>query len=120
MGYANALKRWQAHPPAAIALKAIGPAQAAGCGKRASPIRWDEANIAPKMSLAEILEELPKLTPEERQQVYLRLQALEDEPEVEATPELLAAIDEAVRASEQGRVFTLEEVRAQAQAWLTR
>lgn len=72
------------------------------------------------MSLAEIIEGLPKLMPEERRQVYLCLQALEDEPEVEATPEMLAAIDEAVRASEQGRVFTLEQVRAQAQVWLTR
>ena len=56
------------------------------------------------MSLAEILEGLPKLTPEERRQVYLCLQALEDEPDVEATPEMLEAINEAIRASEQGRI----------------
>jgi predicted transcriptional regulator len=72
------------------------------------------------MSLAQILDELPKLTPEERRQVHLCLQALEGEPEVEVTPEMLSAIDEAIHASEQGRVFTLEEVRAQAQAWLTK
>ena len=72
------------------------------------------------MSLAQILEALPQLTPEERRQLQLQLQALEDEPELEATPEMLAAIDEAIRASEQGRVFTLEEVWAQAQAWITR
>jgi predicted transcriptional regulator len=70
------------------------------------------------MSLAQILDELPKLTPEERQQVFLCLQALEAEPDVEATPEMLSAIDEAVQASKQGRVFTLDEVRAQAQAWI--
>ena len=72
------------------------------------------------MSLAQILDELPKLTPEERQQVFLRLQALEDEPDVEATPEMLSAIDEAIQASERGQVFTLDEVRAQAQAWFTK
>lgn len=72
------------------------------------------------MSLVQILDELPKLTPEERRQVYLCLQALEDEPEFEATPEMRAAIDEAIQASEQGRVFTLEQVRAQAQAWITK
>ena len=72
------------------------------------------------MGLAQILDELPKLTPEERQQLFLRLQALEAELDVEATPEMLSAIDEAIQASEQGRVFTLEEVRAQAQAWITK
>ena len=72
------------------------------------------------MSLAQILDELPKLTPEERQQVFLCLQALEAEPDVEVTPEMLSAIDEAIQASGQGRVFTLDEVRAQAQVWITK
>jgi predicted transcriptional regulator len=70
------------------------------------------------MSLAQILDELPKLTPAERQKVFLRLQALGAEPDVDVTPEMLGAIDGAIQASEQGRVFTLDEVRAQAQAWI--
>ena len=72
------------------------------------------------MSLAQILGELPKLTPEERQQLFLRLQTLEGEPDMEATPEMLSAIDEAIQASERGQVFTLDEVRAQAQVWITK
>lgn len=72
------------------------------------------------MSLAQILDELPKLTSEERHQVFLRLQALEAEPDLDVIPEMLGAIDEAIQASEQGRVFTLDEVRAQAQAWITK
>ncbi|HEY0793518.1 MAG TPA: hypothetical protein VGD78_20825 [Chthoniobacterales bacterium] len=72
------------------------------------------------MSLAQILEELPKLTPEERRQLHLHLQTLEEEPQIEATPEMVAAIEEAIRASEQGRVFTLEDVRVQAEAWTTK
>ncbi|HEY0789675.1 MAG TPA: hypothetical protein VGD78_01305 [Chthoniobacterales bacterium] len=69
------------------------------------------------MSLAQILAELPKLTPEELRQLHLHLPTLEDEPQLEATPEMLAAIEEAIQASEQGRVFTLEDVKIQAESW---
>jgi hypothetical protein len=39
---------------------------------------------------------------------------------VEVTPEMLSAIGEAIQASEQGRVLTLDEVRARAQPWITK
>ena len=54
------------------------------------------------MSIKEILEELPKLTREEKRQLW---DALEHEltlGEAEESPELLAAIDEGIRSLETG------------------
>ena len=62
------------------------------------------------MSIAEILEELPKLTEEEREQVWRKLNELaDDRATYVASPELLAAIDEARRDSRPS--LSLEEVR---------
>ena len=46
------------------------------------------------MSMTEILDELPKLSIEERQLLFQKLNELESGT-IEATPEMLAAIDEA-------------------------
>ena len=59
------------------------------------------------MSLKQILEELPKLTPEERQEVRDWLDA-EEFPE---TDELIAAVDEGIRSSETEQSLSIEEVR---------
>jgi hypothetical protein len=59
------------------------------------------------MSIKEILEELPKLSPEERQ--YVREWLATDEfPE---TNELIAAVDEGIRSSETEQSLSIEEAR---------
>jgi hypothetical protein len=59
------------------------------------------------MSIKEILDELPKLTPEERQ--YVREWLESDEfPE---TDELIAAVDEGIRSSETEQSLSIEETR---------
>jgi hypothetical protein len=59
------------------------------------------------MSLKQILEELPNLTPEERQEVRDWLDA-EEFPE---TDEFIAAVDEGIRSSETEQSLSIEEVR---------
>ena len=59
------------------------------------------------MSIKEILEELPKLTPEERRQVREWL----DAEEFAETDELIAAVDEGFRSSETEQSLSVEEVR---------
>ena len=64
------------------------------------------------MSIKEILEELPKLTKEEKRQLWNVLNH-EVTHDVEGeTPELLAAIDESIRSLESGeKTYTIEEAR---------
>ena len=59
------------------------------------------------MSPQQILEEVPKLTPEERQEVRDWLHA-EEFPE---TDELRSAVDEGIRSSETEQSLSIEEVR---------
>ena len=47
--------------------------------------------VSAKMNLAEIIEELPKLTAEERQAIYRQIEELDGEPQFEATEEMRAA-----------------------------
>lgn len=63
------------------------------------------------MSFTEILEELPKLTQEQRQAIYRRIEDLDGEPQFEATEEMRAAIEQATRSLEAGKGIPLEEVR---------
>jgi hypothetical protein len=72
------------------------------------------------MSAAEILDELPKLTPIELQHIHERILELEEMQDVEETPELLAAIDEGQRSLETERAFTLDEARAKITQWTSR
>jgi predicted transcriptional regulator len=65
-------------------------------------------------SLAEIQEAIEKLGPEERAELWTWFQ------EAEETNELVAAVDEGIKAAEEGRVFTLEEVKTQMQSWITK
>ena len=57
------------------------------------------------MSLAEIQEAIEKLGPEERAELWTWFQ------EAEETDELVAAVDEGIQAAEEGRVFSLEEIK---------
>jgi len=64
------------------------------------------------MSIHEILEELPKLTEDEKRQLWNVLDhELGDESE-EESPEVLAAIERGIRCLEAGeRTHTLDEAR---------
>jgi hypothetical protein len=64
------------------------------------------------MSFNEILEQLPKLTEDEKRQLWNILdQQLADE-EGEESPEFLAELDARIRASNQGaRTYSLDEAR---------
>jgi len=63
------------------------------------------------MSLAEIIEQFPNLTAEERQAIYRRIEDLDGEPFFEATEQMRAAIDEATRSLEAGKGIPVEDVR---------
>jgi predicted transcriptional regulator len=65
-------------------------------------------------SLAEIQEAIEKLGPEERAELWTWFQ------EAEESNELVAAVDEGIQAAEEGRVFTLEEIKTQMQSWITK
>jgi len=65
-------------------------------------------------SLAEIQEAIQKLGPEERAELWTWFQ------EAEETDELVAAVDEGIQAAEEGRVFTLKEIKTQMQSWITK
>ena len=72
------------------------------------------------MSAAEILDQLPKLTPAELQNIHERILELEEAQEVEETPELLAAVDGGLRSSESEPTYTPDEVRAKIAQWTSR
>jgi hypothetical protein len=72
------------------------------------------------MSAAEILDELANLTPTELQRIQDRILELEDELDIEETPELIAAIDEGLRSEQSERLYTIEEARAKIAQWTTR
>ena len=64
------------------------------------------------MSIKEILEELPKLTEEEKKQLWNALNHEVTYDVEEESPELLAAIDEGICSLESGeRTYTIEEAR---------
>ena len=59
------------------------------------------------MSIEEILEELPKLTPEERQELRDWLAA----DEFAETDELIAAVDQGIRSAQNGPSLSIDEAR---------
>jgi predicted transcriptional regulator len=68
------------------------------------------------MSVTEILQELPKLSPEDRD--LLRQELAERYiADFEETPEMLAAIDEGLRSLREERTYTLEELREEMHKW---
>ena len=72
------------------------------------------------MSAAEILSELPKLTPLELQHIHERILELEEAQGVDETPELLAAVDEGVHSLENERTYSPDEVRAKIEEWTSK
>jgi hypothetical protein len=67
------------------------------------------------MSMTEILDELPKLSIEERQLLFQRLNELETGA-IEETPEMLAAIDEA-RAEPSATDVSAEDLNRDVIRW---
>ncbi|PYJ54949.1 MAG: hypothetical protein DME82_09110 [Verrucomicrobia bacterium] len=72
------------------------------------------------MSATEILDELPKLTPAELETVYRRAVELHQGRTVEASPELLAAIDAADESFAKEGGVSLDEARRIAASWNTK
>ena len=68
------------------------------------------------MSATEILDELPKLSAENIDAIFFRAAALRQHA-ITASPELLAAIDEA-DASSGGK--SIDQIKAEAKSWLTK
>jgi hypothetical protein len=68
------------------------------------------------MSVNEILQELPKLSPEDR---HLIRQELDEHfiDDFEETPEMLAAVDEGLRSLREEPTFTIEEIRKEMLTW---
>ena len=72
------------------------------------------------MSTIEILEELPNLNPAELETIYRRAVALHQGRTVVATPQLLAAIDEADESFEKEVGISLSEARRIVESWNTK
>jgi hypothetical protein len=68
------------------------------------------------MSIKEILEELPKLTPKERQELREWLDA-EEFPE---TDELIAAADDGLRSAETEPLLSIDDARETIRQWATK
>jgi hypothetical protein len=64
------------------------------------------------MSLAELIEKIHQLTPDEQDVLRRELDNLQ-EADLEETPKMLAAIDEGIRSAEKGPNITLDELSTQ-------
>jgi len=71
------------------------------------------------MSAAEILEELPKLSPEEIDMIFFKAAGLRQQV-ITPSPELLTAIDEAEKSFEEEGGLTIEEIQAAIKSWSTK
>jgi hypothetical protein len=71
------------------------------------------------MSAAEILDELPKLSPEEIDIIFFRAADLRQHV-LAASPELLAAIDEADESFEKEGGIPIAEVETTIKSWPTK
>ncbi len=72
------------------------------------------------MSATEILEELPKLNPAELEAIYRCTVELHQGRTVEATPELLAAIDETDASFAKEGGVSVDEARRIVVSWHTK
>jgi hypothetical protein len=71
------------------------------------------------MSTTEIIDELPKLTPEERLAIYQRIAEIEGF-DIEETPEMHLAIDEGRMAARSGKTYTPQDARDLIAQWTTK
>jgi hypothetical protein len=82
---------------------------------RLRQFRWYASTL--EMSTQDILEELPKLNPAELETVYRRAVELHQGLALEASPELLAAIDEADESIANEGGVELAEARRIVESW---
>lgn len=71
------------------------------------------------MSMTEILEELPKLSPTDQKLIRERIDELLM-VDFEETPEMLAAIDEGIHSAENEPGYPVEAVRTELSSWFTK
>ncbi len=71
------------------------------------------------MTVTEILQELPQLSPEDQDMIRQRLDQLRSEHD-EETPETLRALDEARQAIREGKVHSVEKVRQLVTQWTSK
>jgi hypothetical protein len=69
------------------------------------------------MSVDQLLEEVEKLTPGEREEFISKLNATSEPPVAEATPELIAAIDEGLRSLREEGSIPLEQFIQEVKTW---
>ena len=74
-------------------------------------------NFTEKMSMAEILDELSRLSPAELETVHRRIVELHQGRTVEASMELLTAIDAADKSFENEGAVSVDEARRIAASW---
>ena len=73
------------------------------------------------MSAKEILEELPNLSHAERLAIFQRIAEMDGlERDNEETPEMLAAIDEGLRARENGKAYSPQDARDLIAQWTSK
>jgi hypothetical protein len=72
------------------------------------------------MSATEILDELPKLTPAELEVIYRRAVELHQGHTLEASPELMAAIDAADQSFAKEGGVSVDEARGIVASWNTK
>lgn len=72
------------------------------------------------MSTTEILNELPKLSPAELQRVHLRIIELEDQQEIEPSPELALAIEAGLRSLNEEPAVEIADARQKVARWAGR
>jgi hypothetical protein len=89
-----------------------------GCNEGLKPL--SEHGSIFYMSATEILDELPKLTPAELEIIYRRAVELHRGQTVEASPELLAAIDAADESLTKEGGVSVAEARQIVGSWNTK
>lgn len=69
------------------------------------------------MSVNEIMQELEKLSPDELSAIQEKLNLMRSADDDEETPEMLAAIDEGLRSSAEGKNIPIEVVMEEMKTW---
>jgi len=69
------------------------------------------------MSFTQLIEEIERLSPEERELLQSKLNALQQQDGIEESPELLAAIEEGIRSAEEGPMIPIEEMIEKVKTW---
>jgi hypothetical protein len=84
-----------------------------GASEKPLAKQWNRSNLMGRaMTINEILKELPRLTQDEKRQLWKVLDHELSSEQDEESPEVLAAIERGIRSLEAGeRTHTLEEAR---------